>query len=105
LRESRAPAAVSAAAVASVVSPVASRGRLEWLRRTGCWFLVPLGDTGYLRAYYGAADRSADSRDRGGTVQTRAVDCDSFDASVRQIVAWATADGFEVPLHPEGLGQ
>lgn len=83
-----------------------SRGRLEWLEGTVCWFLVLPGETDYKRAYYGATlSGVADAYVDGRGPPSRLVNCGSLDAAVRQIVAWATADGFDVPPHPGGLGR
>lgn len=89
----------------AVPAPVASRGCLEWLKGSVCWFLVLPGETNCMRAFYGAAEDLADSWKDGGLWQSWFADCESLDAAVRQIVARATADGYEVPSHPEGLGQ
>lgn len=91
--------------VSAAPAPAASRGCLEWLKDSACWFLVLPGETDRQRAYYGAADDMADSWADGGLRQSWFADCESLDAAVRQIVAWATEDGYEVLPHPEGLGQ
>lgn len=96
LQEARASAAPA---------PAAPRGCLEWLKDSACWFLVLPGETDHQRAYYGASEDLADSWKDGSLHQTWFVVCDGLDAAVRQIVAWATEDGYEVPPHPEGLGQ